>query len=315
MKDFLPYVRRGGAFEGVEDQVSPFGYGRGEGVDAGHGDPEWICSKEKPRYDQIFQALNPIDGKVTGAGTQLPYMCPTQPRRRDAASYHFAVHKALDALLSTTQNCSLITDLCLQLKDRDDNHSHAQLVDSLFSATQNCQLITQFLLSLEAAAVPGGRDSPVVSIHSLADSLDVDASDKHDDESSRSRVQADDGRDDTDADTHTEWDSAPPSHANSAGPLWTTVRFLVLLTLNLVTLMITIEVLFISLVYVFTGERYLEFYVDRSPSTWLEKAKHVTFGLDQQPVRINSAAELFYRDNVANMLRYIVAKLTSTVPS
>ncbi|CAG4988776.1 unnamed protein product [Colias eurytheme] len=59
-----------GAFEGVEDQVSPFGYGRGEGVDAGHGDPEWICSKEKPHYDQIFQSLGPIDGKVTGAAAK-----------------------------------------------------------------------------------------------------------------------------------------------------------------------------------------------------------------------------------------------------
>ncbi|XP_073959054.1 putative achaete scute target 1 isoform X1 [Choristoneura fumiferana] len=60
----------GGAFEGVEDQVSPFGYGRGEGVDAGHGDPEWICSREKPRYDSIFQGLNPVDGKVTGAAAK-----------------------------------------------------------------------------------------------------------------------------------------------------------------------------------------------------------------------------------------------------
>ncbi|CAH0760800.1 unnamed protein product [Diatraea saccharalis] len=68
-KNSAPYVL-GGAFEGVEDQVSPFGYGRGEGVDAGHGDPEWICSKEKPRYDQIFQSLNPIDGKVTGAAAK-----------------------------------------------------------------------------------------------------------------------------------------------------------------------------------------------------------------------------------------------------
>ncbi|VVC93841.1 unnamed protein product [Leptidea sinapis] len=62
-----------GAFEGVEDQVSPFGYGRGEGADAGHGDPEWICSREKPRYDQLFQALGPVDGKLTGAGTYRPH--------------------------------------------------------------------------------------------------------------------------------------------------------------------------------------------------------------------------------------------------
>ncbi|GBP70172.1 EH domain-containing protein 3 [Eumeta japonica] len=61
---------RGGAFEGVEDQVSPFGYGRGEGVDAGHGDPDWICAKEKPRYDEIFRALGPADGKVTGSAAK-----------------------------------------------------------------------------------------------------------------------------------------------------------------------------------------------------------------------------------------------------
>lgn len=61
---------KGGAFEGVEDTVSPFGYGRGEGADAGHGDPDWICSKEKPYYDELFRALNPIDGKVTGAAAK-----------------------------------------------------------------------------------------------------------------------------------------------------------------------------------------------------------------------------------------------------
>jgi hypothetical protein len=58
----------GGAFEGVEDSVSPFGYRRGEGVDAGSGEPEWIVSKERYKYDALFDTLNPVDGKVTGAG-------------------------------------------------------------------------------------------------------------------------------------------------------------------------------------------------------------------------------------------------------
>lgn len=58
----------GGAFEGVEDSVSPFGYGRGEGVDAGSGEPEWIVNKERYKYDSLFDTLSPIDGKVTGAG-------------------------------------------------------------------------------------------------------------------------------------------------------------------------------------------------------------------------------------------------------
>lgn len=58
----------GGAFEGVEDQISPFGYKRGEGIDAGAGEPEWIVNKDRYKYDGIFETLGPTDGKITGAG-------------------------------------------------------------------------------------------------------------------------------------------------------------------------------------------------------------------------------------------------------
>lgn len=58
---------RGGAFEGVEDQVSPFGYGRGEGVNAGYGEPEWIVNRERVTYDQVFESLQPSEGKISGA--------------------------------------------------------------------------------------------------------------------------------------------------------------------------------------------------------------------------------------------------------
>lgn len=61
---------KGGAFEGVEDNVSPFGYKKGEGIDAGHGEPEWIVSKERYKYDSIFDTLGPIDGKVTGSAAK-----------------------------------------------------------------------------------------------------------------------------------------------------------------------------------------------------------------------------------------------------
>jgi len=54
----------GGAFDGVENKVSPFGYKRGEGADAGADDPEWIVSKERYKYDNLFETLNPVDGKV-----------------------------------------------------------------------------------------------------------------------------------------------------------------------------------------------------------------------------------------------------------
>ncbi|KAK9306124.1 hypothetical protein QLX08_003170 [Tetragonisca angustula] len=58
---------KGGAFEGVEDQVSPFGYKRGEGIDAGAGEPEWIVNKERYKYNLIFEKLGPCDGKISGA--------------------------------------------------------------------------------------------------------------------------------------------------------------------------------------------------------------------------------------------------------
>ena len=40
----------------------------GEGVNAGVGETEWVVAKDRYKYDQTFDSLNPIDGKVTGAG-------------------------------------------------------------------------------------------------------------------------------------------------------------------------------------------------------------------------------------------------------
>lgn len=60
---------KGGAFEGVvDDVISPFGYKRGEGIDAGFGEHDWICNRDRARTDPMFLALNPVDGKITGAG-------------------------------------------------------------------------------------------------------------------------------------------------------------------------------------------------------------------------------------------------------
>lgn len=59
---------KGGAFQNIEDTASPFGYKRGEGVDAGYGEHEWVVLKNKAKYDAIFENLNPVDGKITGTG-------------------------------------------------------------------------------------------------------------------------------------------------------------------------------------------------------------------------------------------------------
>lgn len=63
-------VIRGGAFDGVMNDNTVFGYGRGEGVDAGSGEPEWIVAKDRYKYDQLFDNLNPVDGKVTGSAAK-----------------------------------------------------------------------------------------------------------------------------------------------------------------------------------------------------------------------------------------------------
>lgn len=93
---FIIHHFAGGAFEGiVGDGVSPFGYRRGEGVDAGFGERDWICNRDRERTDTIFETLSPIDGKISGAGkradtkavfkaTQLQYrFCLLQLRKRN----------------------------------------------------------------------------------------------------------------------------------------------------------------------------------------------------------------------------------------
>ncbi|XP_034252891.1 EH domain-containing protein 3 [Thrips palmi] len=61
---------KGGAFKNIEDTISPFGYKRGEGVDAGAGEIEWVVNKDRSKYDAIFDTLGPVDGKVTGASAK-----------------------------------------------------------------------------------------------------------------------------------------------------------------------------------------------------------------------------------------------------
>lgn len=56
----------GGAFNNVEDTVSPFGYKRGEGIDAGAGEIDWIVGRRQHEYNSIFEKLATSEGKVTG---------------------------------------------------------------------------------------------------------------------------------------------------------------------------------------------------------------------------------------------------------
>ncbi|XP_040576099.1 EH domain-containing protein 3 [Lepeophtheirus salmonis] len=60
----------GGAFDGVLDKATPFMYKGGEGINAGVGENDWIIEKDRYKYDEIFEKLDPVDGKITGSAAK-----------------------------------------------------------------------------------------------------------------------------------------------------------------------------------------------------------------------------------------------------
>lgn len=65
-------IVKGGAFEDIEDNTnSPFGYHKREGIDAGFREVDWICNRDRERTEPLFKALNPVDGKISGATAKL----------------------------------------------------------------------------------------------------------------------------------------------------------------------------------------------------------------------------------------------------
>ncbi|CAK6979039.1 EH domain-containing protein 4 [Scomber scombrus] len=67
-----PVLVSGGAFEGSQD--GPFGQGYGEGISAGADAEDWIVSRDKHRYDEIFYTLMPVNGKITGVNAKKEMM-------------------------------------------------------------------------------------------------------------------------------------------------------------------------------------------------------------------------------------------------
>uniref|UniRef100_A0A914Z6M3 Uncharacterized protein n=1 Tax=Panagrolaimus superbus TaxID=310955 RepID=A0A914Z6M3_9BILA len=56
----------GGAFDCAAESETPFGLGNAEGFDKGRDESEWIVSRERLKYDEEFDSLNLVDGKVNG---------------------------------------------------------------------------------------------------------------------------------------------------------------------------------------------------------------------------------------------------------
>ncbi|KAK2721686.1 hypothetical protein QYM36_003855 [Artemia franciscana] len=65
---------KGGAFDGIEEKQTPFGLKKGEGVDAGAGEIDWIVSRERNKWNKMFEDLGPTDGKISGSAAKPEMM-------------------------------------------------------------------------------------------------------------------------------------------------------------------------------------------------------------------------------------------------
>lgn len=307
----------GGAFEGVEDQVSPFGHGRGEGVDAGHGDPDWICSKDKPYYDEIFKSLNPIDGKVTGAGNYLSIS-----GRRDVARFthrypylrgSLTYHTAMEMLLRSTHNCNLLAELCLSVKLPDGADARFdKIVDALSVTAQSCHLMTRFLVREDESSRGDEIEatSSDVSVHSLPIE-DTRAS-------TPKRAELEQPFDVSDSDD----DITPQSNLclleNNRQPsvfeaLFDAVKVGFLIITSAFMVVFLANFLFIVMVYTIAGRPYLEFQVDRVSGSWMDHARSLAFGPEKETLRVATLADLFLPKILWRILKQFFRELDNNI--
>jgi hypothetical protein len=54
----------------TDQQATPFEIGGIEGINAGLGESDWIVTRSRHEYDQVFHTLLPQGGKITGAAAK-----------------------------------------------------------------------------------------------------------------------------------------------------------------------------------------------------------------------------------------------------
>ena len=54
----------------TDQQSTPFELGGVEGINAGVGESEWIVTRSRHEYDQVFNQLSPQNGKISGAAAK-----------------------------------------------------------------------------------------------------------------------------------------------------------------------------------------------------------------------------------------------------
>lgn len=53
-----------------DQQATPFELGGVEGINAGLGESDWIVTRSRHEYDQVFNQLSPQSGKISGAAAK-----------------------------------------------------------------------------------------------------------------------------------------------------------------------------------------------------------------------------------------------------
>jgi EH domain-containing protein 1 len=53
-----------------DQQATPFELGGVEGINAGLGETDWIVTRSRHEYDQVFNQLSPQNGKISGASAK-----------------------------------------------------------------------------------------------------------------------------------------------------------------------------------------------------------------------------------------------------
>ncbi|XP_065655210.1 EH domain-containing protein 1 [Hydra vulgaris] len=85
-------VVRGGVFSSAEGELNPFATGAAEGYALGAGTSQWVVnsSGDKQKYDKLFNELNPIEGKITGAAAKKEMMKSKLPKNALAKIWSLA---------------------------------------------------------------------------------------------------------------------------------------------------------------------------------------------------------------------------------
>ena len=89
---------QGGAFDQVMEGKTPFMFGGGEGINAGVGEVDWVINKDRYKYDSIFDTLNPIDGKVSGASAKSKF-----PKMLIKRNFNFYISRRDDQVKAAQQ--------------------------------------------------------------------------------------------------------------------------------------------------------------------------------------------------------------------